>query len=185
MPLDLPLVLPPATWPLMREFWVRIRTGYWRGLGGQLEANLLLGTMLLELLRPALGKVGGTAAIVSPANVPQESDPIIRAIRFAHNAESKGHRVTCADLARAAGLSVARFRHRFGQQQGLAPQAWLAAQRLAAAAHSLDNNSGKDIAAVGRRHGWASASAFTRAFHRRYGMTPSAWIARRDLPRQQ
>ena len=130
----------------------------------------------------ALGRPGGTAAIVSPAIAPPESDPIIRAIHFAQNTESEGYRLTCAGLARVAGLSVARFRHRFGQQEGLTPLAWLTALRLAAAARSLEDDSGKDIAAVGRRHGWASASAFTRAFHRRFGMTPSAWIAHRNLP---
>ena len=81
------------------------------------------------------------------------------------------HPLQVADLARLAGLSVARFHARFLAETGLTPMEHLRNQRLRLAERLL---LGSELAVgeVAARVGYASQSAFTAALSRHLGVTP-------------
>ncbi|EJO93809.1 AraC family transcriptional regulator [Ectopseudomonas mendocina DLHK] len=76
-----------------------------------------------------------------------------------------------ADLARLAGLSVARFHARFLAETGRTPMEHLRLQRLRLAERLL-LDSDLPVGEVAARVGYASQSAFTAALSRHLGMTP-------------
>jgi AraC-like DNA-binding protein len=79
-------------------------------------------------------------------------------------------------LAQSAGMSCARFAAHFRKVVGMTPFDYLTDWRLAVAQTMLrKGNSLKLIAAV---VGYANATALTRVFTQRVGMSPSEWLAR-------
>lgn len=80
--------------------------------------------------------------------------------------------ISLAKLARTAGLSSSRFRHKFKSEIGVTPTIYLHNIRLEAARTLLAGNSlsVKEVrAAIGIR----SDSYFTHQFKKAYGETPS------------
>lgn len=169
---ELPELVPTAVLPRLRERWSRIRARYWRSLADRMEANALLAVTLAELVAAA---GGGEDAAQPRGRV--ESDPVRRAVAFGLEAARMPGTLRCRDLAQASGLSPSRFRRRFVEAEGLPPRAWLAARRLDEAAERLASGD-EPVAAIGAHFGWSSPAAFTRAFVRRFGCTPSAWRRR-------
>ena len=97
------------------------------------------------------------------------SDPrISRAIVTMH--DRPGHDWRNADLAQIAGLSLSRFAELFLARVGETPAAYLRRWRLSLA--QQDIMKGDRIDAVARRYGFSSPEGFTRAFKKRYGVTP-------------
>jgi AraC-like DNA-binding protein len=82
---------------------------------------------------------------------------------------------TLQQMAALAALSRARFAKRFHVVMGLAPMDYLTAYRIALAQGLL--RQGRAPKAVAQAAGYASTAAFGRAFVRRVGMTPTAWMA--------
>lgn len=81
-------------------------------------------------------------------------------------------RISLAKLARTAGLSSSRFRHKFKAEIGVTPTIYLQNVRLEMARTLLASNSlsVKEVrAAIGIR----SDSYFTHQFKKAYGQTPS------------
>ncbi|MEZ0108505.1 AraC-like DNA-binding protein [Catenulispora sp. EB89] len=82
---------------------------------------------------------------------------------------------TVADLAAVAGLSRAAFAARFAQLVGQPPMAYLTDWRMTLAADLLRDEAGTTVAAAARAVGYQDAFAFSVAFKRAKGMSPSQW----------
>ncbi|MFF3070872.1 AraC family transcriptional regulator [Kitasatospora sp. NPDC057936] len=94
------------------------------------------------------------------------------ALRLLH--EEPAHRWTVAELAGRVGLSRAAFAARFATLVGEPPLTYLTGWRMDLAANLLRN--GDDtIAAVARDVGYEDAFAFSVAFKRARGLSPSEW----------
>jgi transcriptional regulator GlxA family with amidase domain len=81
---------------------------------------------------------------------------------------------TVESLAAKAGMSRARFSHHFSGAYQCSPKAFVHSVRLASAARLLKASS-LPVKLVAASVGFASRSHFSRAFHARYGMDPSAF----------
>ncbi|SDG53930.1 helix-turn-helix transcriptional regulator [Phytopseudomonas seleniipraecipitans] len=81
--------------------------------------------------------------------------------------------IQVVDLARIAGLSAARFHHRFVEETGNTPMAYVRDKRLRLGRQLL-HNSRLSVGEIAARVGYASQSAFTAALSRHFGETPKA-----------
>ncbi|MFF0387497.1 helix-turn-helix domain-containing protein [Kitasatospora sp. NPDC004615] len=83
-------------------------------------------------------------------------------------------------VARALRISV-RYLHRLFEDEELTVTRLIQQRRVEACARTLERHGpfGPTLAEVARRHGFASASHFSRAFRTAYGVTPSEWRSRR------
>lgn len=84
------------------------------------------------------------------------------------------------DWARVTHTSSKTLQRLFRRETGLTFPQWRAAARLSAAAQRLA--AGESVAAVARAVGYASTSAFSDAFRRRYRVAPTRYARRRPLP---
>lgn len=133
-------------------------------------------TRLLEvLLIEALRSTAGTAA--SPGLVRGLADERLAvAIRRMH--ESPTRAWTVAQLAKEAALSRSALFERFSRAVGVAPMEYLLAWRMAMAKNMLcQSESG--IAEIAERVGYSSASAFSVAFTRHVGLSPTQYARER------
>jgi len=78
------------------------------------------------------------------------------------------------DVAEEVAMSVPNFARRFREAEGRTPMRALADLR-ADRAQSLLRNGAMSTLEAGFAAGFQSASAFTRAFRRRTGLSPAAW----------
>jgi len=85
--------------------------------------------------------------------------------------------VSLAALASDAGLSRFHFCRAFKESTGLSPHAWLRQQRLERAMNIL-RDTDASIELVATELGYASQTAFTAAFKKLTGDTPSDWRRR-------
>ena len=100
-----------------------------------------------------------------------------RALTALHRSPSHGW--TLESLAREVGLSRSALAERFTQLVGQPPMQYLANWRMQLAANVL--LSGTDsVAAVAERVGYESEAAFSRAFKKTVGTSPSLWRKRRS-----
>ncbi|AJF69454.1 AraC family transcriptional regulator [Streptomyces vietnamensis] len=94
------------------------------------------------------------------------------ALRMLH--EDPAHRWTVAELAARVGQSRAAFAARFTGVVGEPPLTYLTGWRMALAADLLRDTE-ETVAAVARAVGYADAFAFSVAFKRARGVSPSGW----------
>lgn len=85
--------------------------------------------------------------------------------------------ISLAALASDAGLSRFHFCRAFKESTGLSPHAWLRQQRLERAMNML-RDTDASIELVSAELGYASQTAFTAAFKKLTGDTPSDWRRR-------
>ena len=78
-------------------------------------------------------------------------------------------------LAQRAGMSRARFAAYFRQIVGITPFDYLTNWRLGVAQTML--RKGNSLKLIAAAVGYANATALTRVFTQRLGMSPSAWLA--------
>jgi AraC-like DNA-binding protein len=81
---------------------------------------------------------------------------------------------TLLGLARTIGTSRTVLVERFSELVGVPPMQYLTQWRLQLAADQLARGSAK-VATIGARVGYASEAAFSRAFKRATGHSPSSW----------
>ncbi|GAB3808278.1 AraC family transcriptional regulator [Micromonospora zhanjiangensis] len=135
----------------------------------------LLDVLLLHILRTWLDdrrehtRTGWSAALRDPA--------VAAALRAIHDAP--GHPWTVQKLGARAGLSRAAIARRFTGLVGQPPLTYLAWWRMTLAARLLRDGD-TPVAAIARRVGYASESAFAHAFKRAVGVAPGAF--RRSAP---
>jgi transcriptional regulator GlxA family with amidase domain len=88
--------------------------------------------------------------------------------------------VTVTDVCRAVGISERTLRRRFQAATGQSWRSYLLQARLLRAM-TLLAEPGRSVLDVSIAVGFANVSAFTRAFTRRCGETPSTYRTRADL----
>lgn len=140
--------------------------------GQRLLADRLFEVVLVQLLRWMLdhpdecGISGGLmAGLGDPA--------LARAMTALH--EHPGRAWTLETMAQCAGMSRSAFAARFKQLVGATPADYLADWRLALAKARLRR--GDPVKLIAGELGYANASALSRVFAQRVGMSPRAWLA--------
>lgn len=157
---------PPALSELVSLLDRTLRKG---GSGSALIADRLAELCLLGFLRDWLvaperaAETGWLAALGDPG--------LSRALGAMMAAPEAEHDLF--GLARIAAMSRTRFASRFRQRVGLPPLAWLRRWRVQQAAQRLLD--GETIEAAASAVGFASTSAFSRAFVREVGARPGEW----------
>lgn len=146
-----------------------------RSVGSAAVLRRVSDALLAQALRVGLAEVDGT-------RVGALKDPhVARAVQLIH--DDPARRWTVSELARAIGYSRSAFTARFRELVGESPIAYATRTRLAFAASELERPD-TSVGEVARSVGYASESAFSRAFVRAFGVTPGAYRARpRTSPR--
>ena len=93
--------------------------------------------------------------------------PVLQAI---HNSNAASPDIE--SLCRLAGMSRSSFLHHFKETVGCTAGAYATRWKLLKARASLAESAGT-VETIGLAAGYTSASAFTRAFHNLFGLTPS------------
>jgi AraC-like DNA-binding protein len=84
-------------------------------------------------------------------------------------------------LAQCAGMSRARFAAQFRQVVGMTPFDYLTNWRLGVVQTMLRR--GNSLKLIAAAVGYANATALTRVFTQRVGISPSEWLARSQVHR--
>jgi AraC-like DNA-binding protein len=139
--------------------------------GRDLVLTRLVEVLLVEALRAAPGENA------PPGLLRGLADPkLALAIRHMHRDPARPW--TVAELAKKATLSRSAFFERFTRAVGLAPMEYLLAWRMAIAKQLLRRND-VGLAEIAERVGYGSASAFSTAFCRSVGQSPSRYARQR------
>ena len=138
-------------------------------VGGETVLTRMAELMFIEVVRhhvESLGpqQTGWLAAL--------RDDVIGPALALLH--ERPRHPWTLADLASEVASSRTVLAERFAELVGVPPMLYLTRWRLQLAAEQLARGSTK-VAAIAEQVGYESEAAFSRAFKRETGMSPSAW----------
>jgi AraC-like DNA-binding protein len=141
------------------------------GQGRGLPSTKLPELLIIEVLRLHLANApaadrGWFAALRDPVLAP--------AMKAIHTAPER--KWTVADLATEAAASRSLLDGRFRQVLGLSPIRYVKEWRMRIAQDLLATTD-VTIASVARRVGYDSEEAFSRAFKRAYGRSPSLWRA--------
>lgn len=142
--------------------------------GQQVVLDRLLDLMLVWTLRAWFEREDADP----PAWYSALGDPVIGPVLHAIH-DDPGHPWTVAGLARVAGVSRAAFARRFTALVGEPPLTYLTDWRMTIAADLL-RREGSSVGAVARRVGYADGVAFSSAFKRVRGVSPSAYRAERS-----
>lgn len=140
-----------------------------RRVGRELILERLVEVLFIEALRvrpaeTASREKGLLAGLADP--------DIARALRKLH--ADVAYRWTVAELARAAGMSRAVFAERFTRTVGMPPMSYLLEWRIAIAKDVLRRDH-TPLSEVAELIGYQSASAFSVAFSRHAGCSPSGF----------
>lgn len=108
-----------------------------------------------------------------------DDESIARAMSLMH--ERPAHPWSVATLAQASCLSRTIFSERFRTLVGVTPMHYLGSYRMTLAAEKLKNRQ-LSLHQVAEAVGYASEKAFSRAFQRWMGMTPSAYARQHGGP---
>lgn len=119
----------------------------------------------------------GAVLLLASLNHPQAQPLPGRRLPYAafnaHIQRHAAHPLQVADLARIAGLCVARLHARFMAECGQKPMEYLRSRRLHMALELL-RGTPLAIGEIAERVGYASQSAFSAAMLREFGASPSA-----------
>lgn len=148
-------------------------------------ADVLEGNAVLDaLFRQRLMDLLATRILAAHTGVPTSFEPTMgglaphtlrRAIeRLRSDSDAD---VSLAALASDVGLSRFHFCRAFKESTGLSPHAWLRQHRLEQAMNML-RDTDTSIVSVAAQLGYASQTAFTAAFKKLTGETPSDWRRR-------
>ncbi|MEW2352203.1 AraC family transcriptional regulator [Spirillospora sp. NPDC029432] len=144
--------------------------------GQQIVLDRLLDMLLVKALRAWFARPEAEP----PAGYRALADPRVgRALRAVH--DEPGRPWTVAALAAEAGMSRAAFARTFTELVGMAPMAYVTEWRMTLATDMLRER-GASVAAVARRVGYSDGFAFSSAFKRVRGRSPSAVLAEARQP---
>ena len=142
-------------------------------MGARAMVRALLLQCMIEMLRQRLE--AGDPAVIWLAGL---ADPgLWRALRAMLDDPGAPHGVE--SLAEVAGMSRSRFAERFQAAYGQGAMGFLRELRLARAAQILSEGR-EPVKRVAQKVGFASRSAFTRAFIEVWGQSPRAFRSGRD-----
>jgi AraC-like DNA-binding protein len=160
----------PATAELLQAFFDEVAGA---GAGQQAVLDRLVELLLMQVLRHCLDRGlirGGTLAGLADRRLA----PVLAAL---HRQPARPW--TLVEMAAMANMSRSRFALRFHRVVGTTPAAYLAEQRICTAQGLLKAR--RPMKCVADEVGYGSTSAFIRAFTRRVGCPPTAWLrGRRD-----
>ncbi|GAA4666784.1 MULTISPECIES: AraC family transcriptional regulator [Amycolatopsis] len=138
-----------------------------KGLGTGATLPALLDLIVVQTLRQWHDQHDATA------RWPKTEDPVIGGVlRMVH--EDPGRSWTVGGLSEAAGMSRTAFTRRFTAEVGRPPMAYLISCRLGHGARLL-RETDATLATIARRTGYSSEFAFSSAFRREYGMSPTSF----------
>jgi AraC-like DNA-binding protein len=129
---------------------------------------LLVEVLKLHLASAPASEIGFVRALHDPVVAP--------AMALIHR--EPGRKWSVADLAAAVNVSVSSLDERFREAMGIPPIRYLTGWRMHLAQDLLTGTQ-LGVAAIARRVGYESEEAFSRAFKRKYAVSPSAWRVRR------
>jgi len=92
------------------------------------------------------------------------------------------HNWTVPELAQQACLSRSAFADRFGQTLGEPPLTYLTRHRMRLAARQLASST-SPVSRIADQVGYSSEAAFSQAFKREYGLSPSVWRSKHQAQR--
>ena len=144
--------------------------------GHRLLADRLFDVVLIQLLRWLLDHP--EAADLPPGLLSGLSDPPLARVLVALH-ERPGDPWPLEAMAAAAGMSRSAFAARFKAVVSATPADYLAQWRLGIAQTEL--RSGASLKAVSDRLGYANASALSRLFTQKVGVSPREWLARQRV----
>lgn len=136
--------------------------------GAWVMISRILDLLFIHALREWSGTADATPGWLT-ASVDAQLSPVLTAIH-----KSPEYPWTVSELAGIAKQSRSTFAERFTRLLGQSPAAYIADRRLDRAAHLLRSTSAS-VSSIARDVGYASDSAFTRAFQRRYDESPLRW----------
>jgi AraC-like DNA-binding protein len=139
--------------------------------GGDAILARLVEIMLIEALRWRPVR-GGDAEPLSGLLAGLADSRMATALRLVH--DNVARRWTIEDLASQIGMSRAAFAARFTQVLGVPPMEYVLRWRMALAKEMLWND-GLSLGEVAHAIGYQSASAFSTAFNRSVGVSPSSF----------
>jgi AraC-like DNA-binding protein len=129
-------------------------------------AEYFLVLVLREAMRARLVKGGVLMGLADPG--------LAKAITAMHEHPERDW--SLEELAKAAGMSRARFAVNFRETVGVTPFDYLADWRIGVAQSLLKR--GRPLKIVAPSVGYMSSTALTRAFIQRVGYAPTAWLSR-------
>jgi AraC-like DNA-binding protein len=132
--------------------------------------------LLIEVLRLHLATAPGSA----PGWLSALHDPVL-APALARLHTEPDRKWTVAELAASASVSRSLLDGRFREVLGRAPIRYLTDWRMHVA-EDLLRDTDESVARIGRRVGYDSEEAFSRAFKRSHGDAPSLWRTARRPP---
>lgn len=142
--------------------------GFAEAPGRQAVLDRLCEILIVRLLRYCLDRglteSGALAGLADPR--------LSKALAAVHDDPARAWNLP--KMAELAGMSRARFAARFRDVVGETPADYLAAWRVAMGQRLIKD--GVPVKEAALDVGYASASAFTRAFVRKAGMPPAAWM---------
>ncbi|WP_092528399.1 AraC family transcriptional regulator [Amycolatopsis arida] len=159
-PVDWPAPAMVAVGPLLRELLEYLTHGELTP-----PARLRAEAVVFDLLEPVA---------VAPIGAPRPADPRARRVADALLADPADQR-DLADFGREVGASPRHLTRIFRAETGLTFGRWRTQARLRAALPMLAE--GMPLAAVARRVGYATPSAFAAAFRKGVGLPPAAYFA--------
>lgn len=137
--------------------------------GRYILMNRLLGMLFIECIRDYVEQLPqGSQSWLSALADPQLA-PVLSVIHA-----QPDQPWTVAALANLACMSRSGFAERFGQVMGQPPLSYLSDHRLRLAAWNLRENQ-HSVSRISQRVGYGSETAFSQAFKRQYGKTPSQY----------
>jgi AraC family transcriptional regulator len=142
-------------------------------LGGDEALDTLFRQQLIDLLAMRLlAAHTGSPTVIQPVRGGLAPRTLLRSVeRLRSDSDAD---VSLAALASEAGLSRFHFCRAFKESTGLSPHAWLRQHRLEQAMNMLRDKEAS-VMSVAAALGYASQTAFTAAFRKMTGETPSDW----------
>ncbi|MCU7873173.1 MAG: AraC family transcriptional regulator [Candidatus Thiodiazotropha sp. (ex Lucinoma borealis)] len=141
--------------------------------GRQAILDRLSEVLIIQLLRELMDQERIEVGLLAGLSDPR----LANAINALHAKLS--HTWTLEELASVANMSRARFATVFRETVGITPMAYLSEWRLSAARSLLLK--GKSVQTIADLVGYSSASALSRAFAVRTGLSPREWRHKQDM----